>query len=271
MRTVAGDSESLTAISPQFLTTIDGQDVHFLHVRSPEPGAFPLILTHGWPGSVVEFLDIIGPLTDPRAYGGDPSDAFDVVIPSIPGFGFAGPPTEPGWGTARTAQAEFAEMSGSDLAAMQKLQWFYENKFSFSQVQSQQPQTLAHELADSPVGLLAWNAQLFTPDSMGDKDIDDDFVLTNVALYWLTNTAGSSIRFYYENAKTPTTNHEPSTVPIGLAAFDGDFQSIRRFAERDHRNIVQWNVYPAPGGHYAARMEPELLSKDLRGFFRPLR
>ena len=166
--------------------------------------------------------------------------------------------------------AEFEGMSAEDLAGMQKLQWFYEHKFSFSQVHSQQPQTLAHALADSPAGLLAWNAQLFTPDAMGAKELDDDFVLTNVALCWLTGTAGSSIRFYYENAKSPAPT-EPTTVPLGLAAFDGDFRSIRRFAERDHKNIIQWHTYDAPGGHYAAHLEPGLMTDDLRGFFRALR
>jgi pimeloyl-ACP methyl ester carboxylesterase len=308
---------------PQFTTGIDGQTIHFLRVRSPEPDAFPLILTHGWPGSIVEYLDVIGPLSDPRAHGGDPADAFHLVIPSLPGFGFSGPTTDKGWGTRRTAAAwaelmkrlgyqrygahgndggsmvspelgrldgdhvagvhvtqifsfpsgdptEFGGLSEEDAAAMQILQWFYENKFSFNQLHSQQPQTLAHALADSPAGLLAWNAQLFGGDAMGDRGLDDDFILTNVAIYWFTNTAGSSIRFYYENAKAPPPS-EPTTVPIGLAAFAGDFKSIRRFAERDHKNIMQWHTYDEPGGHYAAHLVPEVLTEDLRGFFRPLR
>jgi hypothetical protein len=308
---------------PQFVTEIDGQDIHFLHIRSPESGAFPLILTHGWPGSIVEFLDLIGPLADPRAHGGDPADAFDLVIPSIPGFGFSGPTTDAGWGTARVARtwaelmnrlgyrrygahgndggslvspelgridagrvagvhvtqifsfpsgdsAEFEDLPAEDAAALQTLQWFYENKFSFNQLHSQQPQTLAHALADSPAGLLGWNSQLFTPDATGAKQLDDDFVLTNISIYWLTNTAGSSIRFYYENAKA-VDRPEPTTTPIGLATFDGDFRSIRRFAERDHRNITQWHTYEAPGGHYAAHLEPALMTDDIRGFFRSLR
>lgn len=313
---------------PQYTTEIDGQNIHFLHVRSAEPDAFPLVLTHGWPGSIVEFLRLIGPLTDPAAHGGDPADAFHVVIPSLPGFGFSGPTTESGWGTARTAAAlaelmrrlgyerygahgndagslispelgrvdpehvagvhvtqvfafpsgdpaEFEGMSEEDMAGMQKLQWFFENKFSFNQLHSQQPQTLAHALADSPVGLLGWNAQLFANDSMGDEPLDDDFILTNVALYWLTNTAGSSIRFYYEDAKAAASGEggpkEPTTVPLGLSSFDGDFKSIRRFAERDHKDIRQWNVHDAPGGHYAAHLEPTLLTTDVRDFFRALR
>ncbi|WP_129842193.1 epoxide hydrolase [Streptomyces sp. RFCAC02] len=309
---------------PQFTTTIDGQNIHFLHVRSPEADAMPLILTHGWPGSVVEFLDVIGPLTDPAAHGGDPGDAFHLVIPSLPGFGFSGPTTDAGWGTERTAAAwaelmtrlgygrygahgndagsmisprlaghaqdrvvgahvtqvfsfpsgdpaEFAGMSEQDMAQMQQLQWFLDSKFSFNQLHSQQPQTLAHALADSPAGLLGWMLQLMDDEAMGGRRLDDDFVITNAAIHWLTNTAGSSIRFYYEDANSAPAPAEPSTFPLGLAGFAGDFSGVRRFAERDHKNITQWHVHDAPGGHYAAHLEPELLTSDIRGFFRPLR
>jgi epoxide hydrolase len=308
---------------PQFVTEIDGQDIHFLHVKSPEPGALGLILTHGWPGSVVEFLDVIGPLTDPRSYGKDPAGAFDLVIPSLPGFGFSAPLKDRGWSTERTAAAwaqlmhrlgyqrygaagndagsmispevgrldpghvtavhvtqvfsfpsgdpaEFSDMSAQDGAAMQKLQWFMEHKISFNQLQSQQPQTLAHALADSPAGLLGWNTQLMTPDAMGDKPLDNDFILSNVALYWLTNTGGPSVRFYYENAHGARPA-EPTTVPLGVAGFAGDFSGVRRFAERDHKNLVQWNMHPEPGGHYAAHMEPEVLADDIRDFYRNYR
>src|SRR5690242_16542578 len=207
---------------PQFITEIDGQDIYFLHVRSPEPDALPLILTHGWPGSVVEYLDVIGPLTDPRAHDRDPSIAFDLVIPSLPGFAFSSPLTGRGWGTTRTAAAwvqlmrrlgyqrygaagndagsmvspevgrldpdhvtgvhvtqvfsfpsgdpaEFDGLSEQEMAALQKLQWFMDHKFSFNQLHSQQPQTLAHALADSPAGLLAWNGQLMGEDATGEK------------------------------------------------------------------------------------------------------
>jgi pimeloyl-ACP methyl ester carboxylesterase len=304
---------------PQFSTTIDGQNIHFLHVRSPHEDALPLILTHGWPGSVVEFLNLIEPLTNPAP--GEP--AFHLVIPSLPGFGFSGPTTEPGWGTARTAgawaelmrrlgyarygaagndagsmispvlgridaehvlgvhvtqvfsfpsgdPAEFVDMSAEDGAAMQKLQWFFENKFSFNQLHSQQPQTLAHALADSPTGLLGWNLQLMAADAMGDKGLDEDFILTNATIYWVTNTGGSSIRFYYEDTKAPAAPAEPTTVPIGLAGFAGDFSGVRRFAERDHKNLVQWHTYDAPGGHYAAHLVPDVLVEDIRQFFAPL-
>jgi pimeloyl-ACP methyl ester carboxylesterase len=198
---------------PQFTSTIDGQNVHFLHVRSPEPGAFPVILTHGWPGSFVEFLDVIGPLTDPRAHGADPADAIDLVIPSMPGFAFSGPTHEAGWDRYRIARAwaelmqrlayerygaagndggafvapevgrtdpehvagvhvtqifslpsgdpaEMEGMSEADAAALQHLQWFWENMGAYNRLQATQPQNLAFALADSPVGQLAWSGQL---------------------------------------------------------------------------------------------------------------
>jgi epoxide hydrolase len=301
---------------PQFSTTIEGQNIHFLHVRSPEPDAFPLILTHGWPGSVVEYLDVIEPLSDPVAGGGKPAQAFDLVIPSIPGYGFSGPTRATGWNRYRIAEAwaelmrrlgydrygavgndagsminpelgrtdpehvvglhvtqifsfpsgdpsEMADLSAEEQAQLGTLQWFYENKFSFNQLMSQQPQTLAYALSDSPVALLAWNAQLF------GEDLDDDFILTNVMLYWLTGTGGSAARLYYEDAhaSTPT---EPTTVPMGLAAFGGDFSGVRRFAERDHANIVRWSTFDH-GGHFSAHKAPELLVGDIREFFEPLR
>ena len=302
-----------------FVTEIDGQDIHFLHVRSPEPGALPLILTHGWPGSVAEYLDVIGPLTDPRAHGRDPAVSFDLVIPSLPGLAFSAPLASRGWGTRRTAAAwaelmrrlgyqrygavgndagsmispeigrldpehvvgvhvtqvfsfpsgdpsDFQDLDEADLAALAKLQWFMDHKISFNQLHSQQPQTLAHALADSPSGLLGWNAQLMADDAMGERSLDDDFILDNTTLYWLTNTGGSSIRFYYEDARAARAA-EPTTVPLGVAGFAGDFSGVRRFAERDHKNIVQWAMHPEPGGHYAAHLEPQVLTDDIRGFY----
>lgn len=297
---------------PQFTTTIDGAHVHFLHLRSPEPGALPLVLTHGWPGSVVEFLDVLGPLTDPASHGGDPADAFHAVVPSLPGFGFSGPTTESGWDVYRTARAwvelmhrlgyerygamgndggsmispevgrldpehvvgvhvtqlfsfpsgdpaELVDLTPDEQAGLEHLSWFWENMGAFNVLQSQAPQTLAHGLADSPAGLVGWNGQLFA-------GIDDDFALANIALYWFTGTSGSSIRFYYEMAKSTAHPDGPTTVPIALAGSTNDFQSIRRFAERDHQNIVSWNVYDA-GGHYTAHTDPEMLAKDVRDFF----
>ncbi|HCT78936.1 MAG TPA: epoxide hydrolase [Micromonosporaceae bacterium] len=308
---------------PQFVTEIDGEDIHFLHVKSSRADAAPLILTHGWPGSIVEFLDLIEPLTEPSS---PEAPAFHVVIPSLPGFGFSGPTRSAGWNKYRTAQAwvelmsrlgyerygavgndagsmispeigridgdrvigvhvtqlfsfptgdpsEFEGLSEVDMAALGKLQWFYENMFSFNQLHSQQPQTLAFALADSPIGLLAWNAQL-----MGES-LDKDFILANIAIYWFTGTSASSMRFYYEDAHTKEHPTGPTTVPTGLAMFAGDFQSIRPFAERDHSNIVSWNSYdPAigaggnrdAGGHYAAHEATDLLVGDIRQFYAKL-
>ncbi|MGV9366214.1 TIGR03086 family metal-binding protein [Amycolatopsis sp. NPDC003731] len=305
---------------PQFVAEIDGEDIHFLHVRSSREDATPLVLTHGWPGSIVEYLDVIGPLTEP-ASADEP--AFHLVIPSLPGFGFSGPTRSAGWDTHRTAAAwaelmsrlgyekygavgndggsmispeigrlapekvvgvhvtqlfsfpsgdpaEMADLSEADQAALAHLQWFSENMFSFNILHSQQPHTLAFALTDSPLGLLAWNAQLF------GEHLDPEFVVANVALYWLTRTGGSSIRFYYENARATAHPEGPTTVPTALAMFKGDFQSIRRFAERDHANIVSWNSYDVTAtgggprdaaGHYAAHEATEVLVADIRKFF----
>ncbi|MFV2098614.1 epoxide hydrolase family protein [Micromonospora sp. LOL_014] len=292
---------------PQFMTEIDGQDIYVLHVRSPRPDSLALILTHGWPGSVVEYLNVIGPL----------SRDFHLVIPSLPGFAFSGPTRERGWNRHRTARAwaelmrrfgyqrygaigndagsfvspelgrvdsdrvvgvhvtqifsfpsgdpaEFASLTPADHEALRALQWFHENKMAFNVLHSQQPQTLSYAICDSPVGLLGWHAQL-----MGEE-LDPDFVLTNVMLYWLTGTATSATRFYYEDAKVGAAEAAgPTTVPIGLAMFAGDFVSIRTFAERDHQRIVRWTGY-GEGGHYAAYLAPDVLSHDVREFFAAL-
>ncbi|NUP45858.1 MAG: epoxide hydrolase [Catenulispora sp.] len=289
---------------PQFLTEIDGQDIHFLHVRAQAPNGTALLLTHGWPGSQAEYLDVVDPLT---------AAGFDLVIPSIPGYGFAGPTTARGWNLHRTARAwvelmarlgyerygavgndggsmispevgrldpehvvgvhvtqlfsfpsgdpaELEALTDDEKKAVQTLQWFWENMGAFNQLQSQQPQTLAHALADSPIGLLGWNIQLLP------ENLDDDFVLANVATYWLTGTAGSSIRFYREMALDRERADGPTTVPTALAGSANDFYGIRRFAERDHANIMRWNVYETPG-HYTAHQAPEVLVRDVVEFF----
>jgi epoxide hydrolase len=303
---------------PQFTTTIDGQRVHFLHVRSPEPDALPLICTHGWPMSVFEYVDLIGPLSDPRAHGGDPSDAFNLVIPSLPGVAFSGPTTEAGWDSRRVARAwvelmdrlgyerygahgndagsqvspevgrhdpdrivgvhvtqlfsfpsgdpaEFADMTEEDMAAMGFLEEFTAGGgLAYNAYQSAQPQTLAYALQDSPAGWLAWVTQLF------QRAVDPDYILTNAAAYWLTNTIGSSIRRYYADAHVQDAPTGPTTAPTGVAVFAADFQSIRRFADRDHANIVSWNRYDR-GSHFSPHDAPDLLVADLRTFFRGLR
>lgn len=301
---------------PQFTTEIDGQKIHFFHIQSPEPNAMPLILTHGWPGSVVEYLSVIDLLTNPTAHGGKSSDAFHLVIPSLPGYGFSGPTHDKGWTNQRIAKAwaqlmqglgyqkygavgndagsminpelgridaehvvglhvtqifsfpsgdpkEMENLTKEESAQLEILQWFFHNKMSFNTLMAQQPQTLAFALQDSPIGLLSWNAQLF------GEDLDPDFILTNVMLYWLNGTGASAARLYYENAHTAPAK-EPTTVPIGVAAFGGDFSGIRRFAQRDHKNIIQWSEYDH-GGHFAAHKVPAILAEDVRKFFRQLR
>jgi hypothetical protein len=163
-----------------------------------------------------------------------------------------------------------ADLPVDDMAALEHLQWFHQNKMAFNTLHSQQPQTLAYALADSPLGLLGWNAQLF------GESLDAEFVIGNIAIYWLTGTAASSIRFYYEDAFATEAAPGPTTTPIALAMFKGDFQSIRRFAERDHKNIVSWNSYDTSAagagandaaGHYAAHEAPQVLLGDIRRFF----
>lgn len=303
---------------PQFLTTVDGEQVHFVHVRSPEPDALPLICTHGWPMSVFEYLDLIGPLSDPKAHGGDPADAFDLVIPSIPGVGFSGPTTTPRWTTGRIARAwvtlmhqlgyerygahgndigsqvspevgrndpdrvvgvhvtqlfsfpsgdpsEFAGLTDEDQAALGFLEQFTSGGgLAYNAYQSAQPQTLAYALQDSPAGWLAWVLQLFR------DALDRDAILTDAATYWLTGTVGSSIRRYYEDARNSEQPDGPTTTPTGVAIFPYDFQSIRKFADRDHANIVSWNRYDR-GSHFATRDATDLLVDDIRTFYRGLR
>ncbi|MFI7447407.1 epoxide hydrolase family protein [Nonomuraea sp. NPDC049714] len=309
---------------PQFTTEIDGQNVHFLHVRSPEPDALPLLLTHGWPGSVVEFMNVIGPLTDPRAHGGDPADAFHVVAPSIPGFGFSGPTRERGWDLNRVARAwkelmrrlgydrygaqggdsgatispqvgridpervvgvhvngalgfpsgDPAEFDGLSEAEQARLRGYGDQDgVGYAILQSTRPHTLAYGLHDSPAGQLAWIAEKFKEwtdpaHDLPEEAVDRDQLLTNISLYWLTGTAGSSARLYKESAASWGRPVEPSTVPHGVAVFPGDL-GVRRFAEREHK-VVHWSEFDR-GGHFAAMEAPDLLVGDVRAFFRLVR
>ena len=308
---------------PQFTTEIDGQVVHFLHVRSASPGAMPLIMTHGWPGSVVEFMEIIGPLTDPGAHGGDPGDAFHMVVPSIPGFGFSGPTRERGWNVTRVARAwdslmgrlgyqrygaqggdwgsaisrELgvivpeqmigvhlnmlspyvsgdlpADLSDSDRARVERLRRFRLTGSGYSAVQSTRPQTVGYGLTDSPAGQLGWIAEKFGEWTDGGlAAVDRDQMLTNISVYWLTRTAGSSARLYYEAARSRAVGPPaPSTAPTGVAVFPEEIAApVRRLAEQTN-NIVHWSEFDR-GGHFAAMEEPDLLIGDVREFFRPLR
>ncbi|GAA4622136.1 epoxide hydrolase [Actinoallomurus vinaceus] len=321
---------------PQFTTTIDGADLHFAHIRSPEPDAVPLIITHGWPGSIVEFTEVAGPLSDPRAHGGDPADAFHLVIPSIPGFGLSGPTRRTGWEYQRIAAA-FAELmerlgyqrygaQGGDwgaaisrelgrirpdhiigvhlnlipdsgatsepdaaelaalspaerertLASWQRYRDWARDGAGYAAIQSTRPQTLAYALTDSPVGQLAWIVEKFKEwtDSRDRPEdaVDRDLLLTNVMLYWLTGTAGSSARVYYERAHADYWGDppEPSGAPTALAVFpEENFIFLRHIAERTNA-IVRWTEYDR-GGHFPAMEEPDLLVADVRAFFRALR
>ncbi|MEU2056778.1 epoxide hydrolase family protein [Streptomyces bungoensis] len=317
---------------PQFIEEIDGADVHFLHVRSPEPDATPLLLTHGWPGSVAEFLDVIGPLTDPRAHGGDPTDAFHLVIPSIPGYGFSSL-TETGWDTARIARAwaelmarlgydryiaqggdagavislelgridpehvigvhvnmlmtfpsgdpaELAGLDERDQARLGKLARFDAELSGYMKLQQTRPQTLAYALTDSPVGQLAWIVEKFLDwtgaTELPEEVVDRDRLLTNVTIYWLTATAGSSAQFYYEGAAgvraaAAGAVPPPVTVPVGVAVFPDDiFVPIHSLADRDLPTITHWTEFEQ-GGHFAALEEPAALAGDIRAFARTLR
>ncbi|WP_229706366.1 epoxide hydrolase family protein [Micromonospora sonchi] len=311
---------------PQFTTVIDGQNVHFLHVRSPEPDALPLILTHGWPGSVVEFMKIIGPLTDPARHGGDPADAFHVVAPSLPGFGFSRPLAAPGWDTSRVARAwaelmnrlgyhrygaqggdtgsvvspelgridpdhvigvhvnnlgtfpsgdpaELVGLTEADQARLALMTTWGRDMAGYAVVQSTRPQTISYALTDSPVGQLAWIVEKFKewtdPSADLPEDaIDRDLILTDVSVYWLTGTAGSAARIYYEGARTWGQTQPCSSVPTGVAVFPNDI-TIRPLAERDH-NVAHWSEFDR-GGHFAALEAPDLLVGDVREFFRQFR
>jgi pimeloyl-ACP methyl ester carboxylesterase len=313
---------------PQFTTQIDGQMIHFLHVRSPEPGALPLVITHGWPGSIAEFLCVIGALSDPCGHGGDAGDAFDLVIPSLPGFGFSGPTHEKGWNLARAARA-WAELmrrlgyqrygaQGGDLGALlspelghidpehvlgihlnaatagfipwgevpedqvatftdtertrlERLRKFLSEGNAYFQMHATRPQTIAFSLNDSPAGLLAWMVDKWQEWTHGplDEAIARDDVLTNVSLYWLTQTTGSAARMYYENMHGPANwGRPPSPTPIGVAAFAEDI-AIRRFGEQGN-TIVHWSDFDR-GGHLAALEAPDLFVDDVRAFFRRFR
>lgn len=305
---------------PHFLTEIDGQTIHFIHVPSAEKDATPLLLVHSYPGSFAEFLDVIAPLTDPVAHGGRAEDAFSVVIPSIPGFAFSAPLAERGWTTARTAAAfdtlmrrlgydaygvhgsdmgamvarelgllnprgflglhvlqlfsfpsgdaaEFEKLSPSDYAGLEHMQWF-QSVGGYNAMNASRPQTAAVGIADSPVGQLAYS-ELFESFGNGTSLVSRDQLLTQVTLYWLTNSQAGAGRSYLEDARAAT---EPrvNTAPTGVARFASDFQTIRTFADRDNSNIVHWTDFET-GGHYATLEVPESVAGDIRAFFAGLR
>ena len=307
---------------------IDGIGVHFVHERGTGPAPLPLILTHGWPDSFTRYQKIIPLLTDPGRYGGDPADSFDVIVPSIPGFGFSSCPHQGGINNARVADlwaklmteelgySTFGAAGGdigsgitrylalqhptrlvgihlTDIGILRQLlsstdpealsteesqykqsaaQWINQEG-AYMLLQSTKPQTLAYGLNDSPVGLASWIVEKFRSwsDCKGDPltSFSADELLTNIMIYWLTGTIGSSMRMYYENAHSlPPMGR--IDVPTGLALFPADILlPPKAWAERAV-NVMCWTEMPR-GGHFAAMEEPELLAADLRAFFRPLR
>ncbi len=313
----------------QFTTTIDGLSIHFIHRRSRQPNALPLLITHGWPGSFVEFAKIIGPLTDPAAHGGRADDAFDVVIPSIPGFGFSEKPRGPGYDPARIGAIKAklmarlgyqrygvqggdwgaiigtqialndashvaglhlnmctgaapaggdpnAGLSDAEKERLKVRQAFQAEETGYQQIQGTKPQTIGIALNDSPIGLAAWIVEKFRTwcDCGGNPEtiFTKDELLTNITLYWATQTAASSARIYYESRHAAPVAGGPRRVEVPTACADFPKEIIwspRRWLESRY-NITRWTVMPR-GGHFAAFEQPQLFVDDVRAFFRTVR
>jgi len=327
---------------PQFVTEIDGLDIHFIHVRSKHENALPLIVTHGWPGSIIEQLKIIGPLTDPTAHGASASDAFHVVIPSLPGHGFSGKPTAPGWTPVSIAKAwaalmqrltytkyvaqggdwgnavteimalqeppgllgihtnmaatvpaniskalAFHEAPPSDLTAEERNAWdqlvdFYGKGLAYALEMSNRPQTL-YGIADSPVGLAAWMidhdirsygliARVFDGKTEG---LTRDDILDNITLYWLTNTAVSSARLYWDTTQISNGagffDVRGVKLPVAVSAFpDEIYAAPRSWSERAYPKLIHYNRLDK-GGHFAAWEQPETFCAEMRAAFKSLR
>ena len=320
---------------PMFLTEIDGLDIHFIHVRSRHQNAMPMIMTHGWPGSVLELLKAIGPLTDPTAHGGKAEDAFDLVIPSIPGFGFSGKPTFEGWGSNRIARAwsvlmqrlgytryvsqggdcgsvishrmalqnvpgligihvnmpgtvppEIAviltadgpapvTLSAKERAAFDALTTFYKNSSGYAAMMVTRPQTIGYSLVDSPVGLAAWIYDKFAAwtysGGQPERVLTRDEILDDISLYWLTGTAASAARIYWEDHSNNFNAVDIATLPVAVTVFPGEiYRAPRSWAERCYRNLIYFNEV-TDGGHFAAWEQPQLFTTEVRAAFRSLR
>jgi pimeloyl-ACP methyl ester carboxylesterase len=308
---------------PQFITTIDGVDIHFIQVKSKNKNALPMIITHGWPGSIIEQLKIIGPLTDPTAYGGKAEDAFDVVIPSLPGYGFSGKPTTTGWDPIRIARAWIVLMKrlgytrfvaqGGDWGNAVTEQMALLSAPELIGIHTNMPATVPDDIntaalsdapapsgltgdekhaydqlayfykhglgyANSPVGLAAWMldhdsqslaliSRVFDGKSEG---LTRDDILDNITLYWLTNTAVSSARLYWESKLA---FFAPKNVPIpaAVSAFPEElYQAPRSWTEKAYPKLIYYNRLKK-GGHFAAWEQPQLLAEELRASFRSLR
>jgi pimeloyl-ACP methyl ester carboxylesterase len=312
---------------PQFRTEIDGVGIHFLHVRSPHPDALPLVLTHGWPGSVLEFEKVIGPLTEPD----DPADAFHLVIPSLPGYGFSDRPTGTGWTVQRIAgawrelmarlgyerygaegndwgtsvttsmgqqdtgqlvgihvvppiaapdPATFDDLTPAEEAALADLRHAEAHESGYAEQMTTKPQTVGYALTDSPTGLCAWIVEKFASwtDSNGRPEtvLTRDEMLDTVTLYWLTRTATSSARLYWESFREvgewfSTATSDTVRVPTGCSVFPKEMpRPSRRWAANRYTDIRHWGE-PARGGHFAAFEQPDLFAHELRTFFRLVR
>lgn len=308
----------------QFTTTVDGLDLHFIHMRSPHPEAMPLLITHGWPGSIVEFHKVIEPLVDPVRFGGRAADAFHVVCPSLPGFGFSGKPTRTGWGVERIAQAWAVLMArlgyvrygaqGGDWGsavtaalgaldpahcagihvtlamsarpkidgtptpeeqrALDGIAYYQQWDSGYSKQQATRPQTLGYALTDSPAGQAAWIVEKFQAwtdcDGHPENVLTRDELLDNVMLYWVTASAASSARIYWESFGKPP-KHPPIDVPTGVAVFPKEIVTpVRKWMADRYRNITHWSEM-AKGGHFAAFEQPDAFVDEVRAFFRTLR
>jgi microsomal epoxide hydrolase len=314
----------------QFKTAIDGLGVHFIHARSKAPHALPIVISHGWPGSIFEFTKIINPLRDPVAHGGRAEDAFHVVCPSIPGYGFSDPPRGPGfdvksvagtiaklmeklgytrygaqggdWGAIITSWLALLEpervcglhlnmvaagppegaenpaggLSPKELQGLADIGQFMEREAGYQQIQGTKPQTLGYGLNDSPAGLAAWIVEKFRTWSDCDGDVEQRFskdeLLTNIMIYWVTQSITSSTRLYCETRRAKRFGPVPERVmvPTGAAIFPREIiRPPRKWAEERY-NITRWTEMPS-GGHFAALEEPALLVEDIRAFYRDLR